>query len=54
MGKNKGLKITLPFAFSQNFRPFYAGPNSATLEKITPLRTGVINVNKVDNFSSNT
>ena len=48
MSKNKGLKIMLLFAyFPKNFGPFYAGPKSAILQKLTPLRTGVITANKV-------
>ena len=33
--------------FSQNFGPFYTGPNSATLQKLTPLKAGVIKADKV-------
>ena len=33
--------------FSQNFGPFYAGSNSATFQKLTPLMAGVIKADKV-------
>ena len=39
-------------SFSQNFDPFYVGPfypgpNSVTLQKLKPLRAGVIKADKV-------
>ena len=36
--------------FSPNFGPFYTSPNSTSLQKLTPLRAGVIKADKVDGF----
>ena len=47
--KQKFKNNTAFCLFSQNFGPFYAGPNFFTLQKLTPLSAGVIKANKVYN-----